>query len=203
MAQGSEGTTSRSTKWWDWVQMAAAFSALALTTGLLVRNPMSLVDELRHFAGAPQEPRLEAEISVLRHHLNALDGRVEGLSEPAPESAIASKVSEIETRQRALSERLEGIEKLIVASPEESLAIPMMRKDIERIEELNSVRLGAFSDEIERTYNLVITFLAALGVSVWAPALGRILRRSSEEPLEAGSNGPKREPPNQPAGADG
>jgi hypothetical protein len=111
------------------------------------------------------------ELDLLKQEQQILREQIASLSEPTSDVALSSNVSKLEKSTKAIDERLEIIEDLIIQDPQKALEIPLIRKDIEHITESVNVKIDIINREIERFYNIVVVSFLTLAIGVLTPGI--------------------------------
>ncbi|MEQ4450942.1 hypothetical protein ABNT06_05830 [Kosakonia sacchari] len=84
------------------------------------------------------------------------------------------RIEQLESKFQTLQNKIDSLNSIIIASPEKSLAVPMMRKDIDSVEKSVKVLSDYTENQFQRFYNLflwicgtIILGIAGLGISVF------------------------------------
>jgi hypothetical protein len=94
---------------------------------------------------------------------------------PSPLSALDARLKQIEQKQQR-------IERVIMADPNKALELPLMRRDLEALEERQAVSNEATRRSVEQVYDLSKWLIGALAVGVLSLALNTLLRRKDHPP---------------------
>lgn len=125
----------------------------------------------------------------MEERTSALEERVDVLSQIPDEAKVASKLSEIERRSQELDIRMESLEVAILQDPSKALAIPLLRKEIDHLQETQEADVQAMREEIARIYDLSKWFvglmftmaLSVAGLAINSFIGGRRIRESDSE----------------------
>jgi hypothetical protein len=165
-------------RWSEWLQAFTAGIAVVLSVSSLVRGPESF-DWLTSRVSNDQA-RTRHELAGIREELKHLKLQLDAVAKSPARTGVTVELEDVSRAEKSLERKMQSIEEIILKDPAEALAIPMLRKDIERIQELNQAQLAALTADLERTYSLVIATLIALAVAVLTPALTNLLARRRE-----------------------
>ena len=125
---------------------------------------------------------LQREIAEIRSTLSEVSETLSDAADLPDGTAVALKFDAVETRLRGVEERLrivDVIEAAVTESPERAMSIPMLRKDIDLLQEDVSGDVSGIRLEIARIYDLGKWFLglvATMAVGVLGLAVGNLLK---------------------------
>lgn len=143
--------------------------------------------------------RLELENAGLIKANDALRKQVAALEKaPASNENPQAQLNVLATSIQSLDKRFSEIERAILQDPAKALQLPILRKDLEKTQELTVAQTAALRQDIERTYSLITGTMIALALAVLAPALSNLSRRG-QVPIDQDN----KEAPNPAARADG
>ena len=94
---------------------------------------------------------------------------------PPPLSALDARLKQLEQKQQR-------IERVIIADPNKALELPLIRRDLEALEERQAVSIEATRRSVEQVYDLSKWLIGALAVGVLSLALNTLLRRKDQPP---------------------
>lgn len=113
-------------------------------------------------------------IDSYRNETLELKNTLNNIKNSAALSPDSVRIEELESKLKILQNKIETINSVIIASPEKSLAVPMMRKDIDSIDKSMKVLSNYTENQFQRFYNLFLWIcgtiflgIAGLGVSLF------------------------------------
>lgn len=167
---------------------AAVGTIVAATSGLFFFSELrdASVEVALDATQARMAAELEREIAEIRSALSKVSETISDAADLPEGTAVALKFDSIETRLREIEERLhivDVIEAAVTESPERAMSIPMLRKDIDILQEDVSDDVSAIRLEIERIYDLGKWFLglvATMAVGILGLAVGNLLKGKGE-----------------------
>lgn len=158
--------------------MALIVSVLGLAGALA--TSFSQTDNL--FGSKTKRPNpILADISGLQLKLAAMDSQVAQINElvktlntPAPMAVISVEQKKMASELTAIDDRLKRIEAAIIESPERSLSIPLLRKDIDESARRAEEYRAASRSDIDRLYEQQKWMLGGIGTVLLAVIGGAI-----------------------------
>ena len=88
-------------------------------------------------------------------------------------------MEDVKTAQNTLSERLSALEAAIQADPVKAVSLPLMKKDIEALQDKTKADSEALRAEVARVYTLIQWFIGlmfTIAIGLFGLALGNILK---------------------------
>lgn len=123
---------------------------------------------------------LKAKVSNIEGRINELGGKIEGLSRLSDESKTSAQLSSVQGSLDGLQERFTKIEGLLAQDPLKALEIPLLRKDLEFIEESTQLTISGLRQDLDRTYTLLVGTMMALVITVLASAVSSLFAKKQQ-----------------------
>ena len=153
------------------VALLGAFASLLSFTKIVSKRGDQSPDSLKNTQAIAS---LESELTKLKADFAETKAAIEGIQNPVPESVLAAKQAEIALQASSLNTRLGLLEVALQESPEKALSIPLLRKDLSKLDrrtiDYRSVSQGEFS----RLYSQQTWILGGIGTALLAVAGGSI-----------------------------
>ncbi|TLD68284.1 hypothetical protein FEM03_23480 [Phragmitibacter flavus] len=134
---------------------------------------------------------LKQSETELHNRINKIVSQIENAPKPSPESELSERQQAFEMNLLDLNTRLTSLENALLESPEKSLTLPLMRKDLEGVNTQIGEIKSASQRDLERLYSQqawilsgIATFLVALAAGSISVLLKTLFR--SKDKSEAG-----------------
>ncbi len=143
--------------WFDKASMAAAIVSLVagviagsitFTSKKLLIPPVELAMTSQEQAVRQQITKVQSEISILKAH-------VTGLTTVPQSVKISAKLKELDAKISLIDDKLDVLNKAIMASPEKALEIPMLRRDVLALQKQYENATTSLEREITRAYDTI------------------------------------------------
>ncbi|HEX5760407.1 MAG TPA: hypothetical protein VF121_14555 [Thermoanaerobaculia bacterium] len=109
---------------------------------------------------------LEKRLTILEKQLSALDSKLESLSqavETAKENPGSLSLTSLDAEIRRVGTQVDAVTAALGVDVERTLSVPLLRKDIQQIQEQVDHRTVTASKEIDRIYDQNKWFLGLMG----------------------------------------
>ncbi|HEY0069149.1 MAG TPA: hypothetical protein VGE04_04185 [Chloroflexia bacterium] len=162
-----------------------SFVALGALLIALIANPSSDLNpfdsDLSRTAQRQQIASLRSDLIRMESDLAHLSEEVNALSRVPEDVSVAAQLGSLNSSLDNLHERFTRIESIIIADPAKALELPLIRKDIDSIREVNQSEAAAIRQDIERSYTLIIGTILTLALAVLATAFSNITKKGKEK----------------------
>jgi hypothetical protein len=105
-----------------------------------------------------------------------VEQRIQSLSAIPKEDALNSEIQNIKASTIELTAKQARIESAILESPSKALEMPLLRRDLDSLRQLQQSSLVAMKESVDRVYDLNKWLLGAMAVSVISLALSNLLK---------------------------
>lgn len=158
---------------------------IALWPSFPARNNTAL-DRATHSASMIEGvvKKLETDIALLLKENLEIRKQLKSYSDLPHEANTRSAYVSLKTKINIIDERLGAIERAIMDSPERSLSIPLIRKDLDQNEKRINQTHGILKAEIDRLYEYGRWILGGIGtilIGVITSALGFMIKLISSK----------------------
>lgn len=106
---------------------------------------------------------LKVESLAYQQSIQELKNRLDAQAAPLPDNAIADEIKKISGSLTGLEKRMKALEDAIQESPEKSLAIPLLRKDIETMQTRLEDSKKDQQLHNEQLYSLLVWVIGGIG----------------------------------------
>jgi DNA-binding ferritin-like protein len=145
--------------------MVAVISLAAVPISLYM-NWKQLFAERPATTGAIPAEALEKRLTNLEVKLSALDSKLESLSqavETARKNPGSLSLASLDAEIRRVGTQVDAVTAALGVDVERTLSVPLLRKDIQQIQEQVDQRTATASKEIDRIYDQNKWFLGLMG----------------------------------------
>jgi hypothetical protein len=127
--------------------------------------------ELRQRTEVYSFDELTAKLNLLSKELGGTQRVVKDLARPAPDAAVAARLTALDERITQVSEKLTALEAAIGADPLKAIALPLVQRDLANLDARSQAQFAGTRESIDRVYNqnqwfIGLMFTMAVGVLV-------------------------------------
>jgi len=113
----------------------------------------------------------ELEISNLKSKLQASPASAISSAKAAMSPSLSVKINKLESRIEKFDEKINAINRTILSSPEKAIEVPMLRRDIEVIQEKHTATTSALEKEIASVFEMIKWILGTFVLGMLGLAL--------------------------------
>jgi hypothetical protein len=124
--------------------------------------------------------QVEDNINSIKDEQKRLNERIDALSKVTNQTALSAEVTDIKSSVDDLNTRFSKVEGILIQNPQEAVAIPLLRKDLDNLSSKTDLQIALLQQDADRSYNLVLVTIVALAIAVLAPALGNIFKKDEK-----------------------
>jgi hypothetical protein len=180
-------------RWWDFIRanpkealsIAAAILTAAVSLfvglgnfqrsdGLGEKERQQLAD--RTVFLRDEYARLTAKFEQIAGQVKAIDERIKSLSSLPKEDALNMEIQGIKTSTAELTAKQAKIESVILENPLKALEMPLLRRDLEGVKQLQASAYDAVKKDVDRAYDINKWLLGTMAVSIVTLALSNLLK---------------------------
>lgn len=130
--------------------------------------------EPTEIVGSPQYSDLANELELIKDQFSTITAIPE-------DTAVASKLAELESRLDKLAQNIKTINKAIMQSPEKALEIPMLKRDVQALQNQYKASTEALEREITRAYDTIKWVIGTIVLGIIGLAASVFLREGGGE----------------------
>jgi hypothetical protein len=125
---------------------------------------------------AEQLDKLAEKIASLGSDLNALRQHISSISNIPKEDALNIELQKLGSSFKDLNSREAKLETVILENPAKALEMPLLRRDLDNVKDVQQAALVNLKDSVDRIYDLNKWLLGAMAVSIVTLATGNLLK---------------------------
>lgn len=103
----------------------------------------------------PSSEQRTKEVEKILFQINQIENKLTAIANVPKDQPFAPKIAEIETDIATLKENMDGINSVIMETPQKALQIPILRKDIEALRNELLVGMKSIEREVSRAYETI------------------------------------------------
>ncbi len=162
----------------------AALAAAGATAGILASltiAPGKLLDEVETVnTSLARDEKIMRLVVALQADVRALNHAQKVLSSAPAKDKTGIEMADLSAKIDAISRRQQRLEDAIQSSPDKSLAIPLMRRDIDNVRDSSAQSIASVKASVDQVYDLTKWLLGALAVGVFSLAIANFFQRKSQ-----------------------
>jgi hypothetical protein len=111
------------------------------------------------------------DFRTTRSQLQELTARIDAFANPSPESANAVAIASMAAKLETFETKLSAVEAAFTDNIEKALSLPLLRKDVQQLDERFQISRTELTSQVDRVYDLFKWFipaLAGLAISIFA-----------------------------------
>jgi len=172
----TQSKTSKASLW------AATMGAVATIIGgvlsvFLVNT--AKIDEIKFNAEFAEVSALSTR--QIEKEIESLKSKVATITVVSEDVAVASKLSELETKMNSLSSDIAIINKVIMQSPEKALEIPILKRDLASLNKQYEATVEALEREITRAYDTIKWVIGTIVLGILGLAASIFIKARDDE----------------------
>jgi archaellum component FlaC len=120
-------------------------------------------------------------LNQMSEDLNQINEKVKNLSVIPEESKVAAQIKEIDSAIKDLQTRHSKLEEVIMGNPAKALEVPLLRKDLDNLKEIQQQSVASMKQAVDQVYDLNKWLLGAMAVSIIMLGISQFLKSKESE----------------------
>ncbi len=168
--------------WLDKASVAAAMLSLvaAMIAGAITFITKKFPIDTLELAITPQEQVGRQQITKLENEMSILKAQVAELTTVPQSVKVSTRLKELDVKVSSIDEKLNALNKAIMASPEKALEIPMLRRDVLALQKQYENATMSLEREITRAYDTIKWVVGTIVLGIIGLVVSLFLRGKRE-----------------------